>query len=227
MPATRRTYRGKNALERTDDRRRRLLDAGLEVFGTVGYPASTIPAICAEAGVSSSHFYESFESREALLRGVYDAIVAEVTAGEIDALTVADHDLATHIRRGLAAFVTPFADERKARVNFIEIVGASRELERHRRSVLRGFASIIEREANRYAERGLIPTRERPVVAMALVGATQEPLVDWFSQPPSGRRPLDDVLEDLLHIYLAVLNQPARPESDDEVACATVQPRPP
>jgi AcrR family transcriptional regulator len=80
MPATtgERRYGGKTATERRDERRERLLDAGLELFGTDGFAAVTIEALCAEAGLNPRYFYEQFATREELLGAVYERHVVAV-----------------------------------------------------------------------------------------------------------------------------------------------------
>ena len=73
-----RRYRGRLPDERRADRRRRLLDAGLELFGTVGYHGTSIERLCAQAGVTARHFYQEFSGREALLAALFGEIVSEV-----------------------------------------------------------------------------------------------------------------------------------------------------
>ncbi len=78
-----RTYAGLSAPERRAERRERLLDAALELFGTAGFPKTTIPMLCSAAGVTARHFYDEFDSREALLRTLYDGIAEAVFEGSI------------------------------------------------------------------------------------------------------------------------------------------------
>ena len=73
------------AAERRDQRRERLLEAGLELFGTQGYAESSVRAVSAAAGLNSRYFYESFASREELLYQVYERIVAEIAIAVIEA----------------------------------------------------------------------------------------------------------------------------------------------
>src|ERR1700676_2886142 len=80
-----RLYRGVSPSERRAQRRDRLLQAGLEVFGTNGYAASSIRAICAEASLNSRYFYESFSGREELLYHVYTDIVHEIASAVLTA----------------------------------------------------------------------------------------------------------------------------------------------
>ena len=82
-PAQGRPWRGQSPQERREARRRRLLDAALELFGTTGYAATSLTALCAQAGVSPRHFYELYAGREPLMADLYDEIVLE-TARLVD-----------------------------------------------------------------------------------------------------------------------------------------------
>lgn len=202
-----RRYRGLTAHERSAQRRRRLLDAGLAVFGTDGYAASTIPGLCAQAGVSTAHFYEEFAGREALLVAVYEEVVGELANGVVAAMEAAEPTVEAVVRAALGAFVAPLvADERWARVNFVEIVGVSEGFEARRRGVLRAFAAITAEAAGRLVAGGLLPERDLALTAMALVGAVQETLDDWFGTPPAQRRDMGAVLDELERIHVAVLS---------------------
>jgi AcrR family transcriptional regulator len=73
-----RPYRGVSAPDRIALRRRQLLDAGLELFGTRGISAAGVGDVCAEAGLTKRYFYESFQSIEELAEGVFDEIRANL-----------------------------------------------------------------------------------------------------------------------------------------------------
>jgi AcrR family transcriptional regulator len=97
---SRRSYGGVSADDRLAGRRRRLLDAGLELFGTNGIAATTIADVCAQAGLTKRYFYESFATIDELAGAVFgevtDRLVQQVApaiaaAGGVDprpALTV-------------------------------------------------------------------------------------------------------------------------------------------
>ncbi|MFF3288708.1 TetR family transcriptional regulator [Streptomyces sp. NPDC003023] len=86
---TGRRYGGRGAAERQQERRSRLVDAGLEVFGTVGYAAASVRQLCREAGLTERYFYESFQGREELLRAVYDRLIEEVETAAFSAAEAA------------------------------------------------------------------------------------------------------------------------------------------
>src|SRR5947209_17786228 len=74
-----RIYRGEGATDRQARRRRRLLDAGLQILGREGWRATTVTAVCERAQLTPRYFYESFPHRDALLVPIFDGIVEEVT----------------------------------------------------------------------------------------------------------------------------------------------------
>ncbi|HEX2084195.1 MAG TPA: helix-turn-helix domain-containing protein [Solirubrobacteraceae bacterium] len=208
MPtAAGRRYAGRAADERRAERRRRLLDAGLELFGTRGYAATTIEALYTEARLAPRHFYEQFSTREALLRAVYDEGIEEVVAAVTEARRLEIDDVRGRIRTILDAFARAMlSDPRRARIAYLEVPGTSRSLERHASRVVRGFAAVVEEEARAAAAQGRLPDRDYSLTAMLLVGGTNAILLDWLSDEE--RRPIDDVLGELAASFAAVLERP-------------------
>jgi AcrR family transcriptional regulator len=76
-----RPYRGIEAGQRIAERRRRLLEAGLDLLG--GEPAPrdlTVRAICAQSGLAARYFYENFTDKDAFVSAVFDWVVADIAA---------------------------------------------------------------------------------------------------------------------------------------------------
>lgn len=189
--------------ERDRLRREHLLDAGLEAFGTVGYAASAIESICADAHVGTRSFYRYFSSKEDLLKAVYDRQIGAVGSALTEALAKHPDDLSRRVRAGVDAFIEATTrDERAARVQLLEVVGVSDRLEAHRRDVLRAFAVLIEQEYADLRRRGLTTSIVPAVLCMALVGGSNEVMVDWIHSDP--RRQLADVAEALVQMHLSV-----------------------
>lgn len=201
-----RTYGGQTAEERRSERRGRLLDAGLELFGTRGYANTTIEALCSAARLNPRYFYESFPTREALLQAVYDRHMARLEEVLHAAFDGAPLEPRARCEAGLRAFIgRQLEDPRATRVTYLEIVGVSLELERHRRAVLRGFAAAIADEAGRLADAGVIPQRDdRALTALALGAAADGLLTDWFT---SGERRDDReaIVATLTDLFVAAL----------------------
>jgi AcrR family transcriptional regulator len=184
-----RAYGGLSPGERRDDRRERLLEAALAVFGTRGFAASTIDAIAVEAGVALRHFYEAFPDRQALLRAAYDRVIEETFEAVTGALLRAGADPRDRARASLEAFLHAYLDDpRRGRVACIEIVGVSAELERHRRSVIHRFAAFVAADLDALAAAGRLAKRDFRFAGVAIVGAVNELVIDWLmleERPPT------------------------------------------
>lgn len=195
-----RPYAGRAPQERRTDRRERLLDAGLEVFGTVGWEAAGIALICATARVGTRAFYEEFDGREELLREVATVVVMDAVEQLRERLHAAPPTVEERVRAGLAGYVGHLtADPRRARVAYRAVPAAGRLLpDRHRASA--AFAELIGQEA---AALG-VGTPERPeLLALALTGAVAELLSWWASTSPAP--PVDPVVEELTRLFVRAL----------------------
>jgi AcrR family transcriptional regulator len=203
-----RLYGGLTVLERRAVRRKRLLDAGLDLFAGSGYASATIEGICASAGVTARHFYEEFGSREELLKAVFDrsvdTTILEVTEKAAARATVAP-DFESQVREGVNTFVHAFLDDpRRARVVCIESVGVSAAMEAHRRRHFHRFSDLLQVEADRMSDHQGTSPVEFVLTTRALVGGTAELIVDWLLEPDPA--PLDVVAEVLANLFLAVIS---------------------
>lgn len=222
---TERRYKGLTGAERAEQRRRALLGAGLALFGTVGFRATTIEGICATAGVGPKAFYEHFSSREELLATVYtESILAVLTAFEGALAAAPVDDVAERTRRSMHAVVHAMADDpRRGRVLTVEIIGVSDELEALRRGVIHAFADRLQREADAMAGAGLLPQRDHSLLALASVGAITELVADSVltDDPP----PVDRIADDLTTLLVALsATDPAAAHPPTTGARAAVDP---
>ena len=211
-----RTWRGMPAGERDALRRERLLAAGLQLFGTVGYRGTTVQGLCQEAGVSSRSFYELFEGREALLEAVYVRATQEIVAG-LAAVRMPDDGgsgpgpgsgpgsgpgaVDEVVRAGVRAAIGPMlADERLGRVVEIEAVGVSESLERRRRVTNLGIARAADRLQEAMMAGGLIPRRPTGLSSIVMVGGVTEAMVAQITSPGRQRLPAEDFLEEMARV---------------------------
>jgi AcrR family transcriptional regulator len=200
--------------ERHAQRRERLLDAGLELFGTQGYAGSSIRAVSAAAALNSRYFYESFSSREDLLYHVYQRAVADVAAAVVDATAQAD-TVEGQARAGLqASWLVLTEDRRKARVIVLEVVGVSERLERVRRENRHAFADILVHNAMSLVGDDVQLRMDPVLTARSLMGAAMEVLVDWIHGDVHASR--EEIVEHLTHMYTAVAEASVVPAEDAE-----------
>jgi AcrR family transcriptional regulator len=202
-----RPYAGRAPEERRQDRRERLLEAGLDLFGTMGYAQTSIERLCARAGVTTRHFYEEFGSRQALLKAVFDHTVARSMRAVREAL-VNQVEAPRDLLAGLEAFLHSYLeDPRYGRIGSIEIVGISPELERHRRSVIHAFAEIILDQYRRSVRAGFSEDRPFELTAIALTGAVNELCIEALVQP--GRPDIAQLKAELARIFIALFRRHA------------------
>jgi AcrR family transcriptional regulator len=199
-PAPGRMYGGLSAAARRAERRQRLLDAGLELFGTVGFTKTTIPMLCAASGVTARHFYEDFASREALLRALYDEIAHTVFERVVAALRVREKTARERIRSGNAAYFRYLtADLRRARIYTIEAVGMHSELEQHRRALREAFIRKLTQATDRLDDRGV----DSRLLSAAIAGAAHDLLLEWVLA--ARRPPVEKLIATITTLWIRTL----------------------
>jgi AcrR family transcriptional regulator len=209
-PAPRRSYGGRTAEERRAERRERLLSAGLELFGTQGYAATSIERLCSAASVSTRNFYEEFSGREELLAALHLRLNerAHAALSEASAAATAD-ELPTRVERAVSAYVGVTAsDPRWARISFVEVIGVSAELEALRLEWRERWADMIVTLADEAVARGEAVARDYRLTAMAIIGAVNNLVHHWSARGQD--IPLDEITAELTHLILAVATAPDR-----------------
>ncbi|WP_410630649.1 TetR/AcrR family transcriptional regulator [Amycolatopsis sp. cmx-4-83] len=205
-----RTYGGVAPEQRRADRRERLLAAGLELFTSAGFRHTKITEVCGRAGVSTRNFYEEFTGKEDVLRILHDQINTLALEHVTDALDkVAGADAMTRIATLLDVFIdTVTVDPRLPRLNYVEAVGVSPELEAQHQIWVDRWATFIATEARRAAEHGVAPDRDYRLTAIALVGAATGLLREWQAHEPP--LPVEDVGAELRALMLAAIMRPEK-----------------
>lgn len=176
-----RRYRGRTPEQLRDERRQRLLHAGFALFGERGYGNAPIETICSTASVATRHFYEQFEGREALLRAVFEALIADV--GDVIQQQLANPERDTHERMSDAigqAVLYLLNDPRRAQLLCLETVGVSQDMEAFRREAIHGLAAIIRDYAQELAEANTLPERDYHFPAVGMVGMVNELVTEWL-----------------------------------------------
>lgn len=162
-----RQYAGRKASARKAERRARLIEAAIGVYARKGYGGATVREICAEAGLTSRYFYESFTSGEDLFIACYGEVVDHILA----VLSEAAADNSGTVRDGIAAVHHAYFSELRdrpalAQVFLMDLSNISPALERM-------FEEATQRTAQLFAR--AVPVRHpddtvQLLVRSALVG---------------------------------------------------------
>ena len=92
-----RPYRGVDASQRMAQRRRKLLEAGLDLLGGAPVPAElTVRALCARSGLAARYFYESFADKDAFVAALFDQVVSDIATTTQAAMAAALPTEQTH-----------------------------------------------------------------------------------------------------------------------------------
>jgi AcrR family transcriptional regulator len=184
------------AEDRRAERRALLLDAALELLGSVGWAGTSVRAVCHAARLNPRYFYESFEDLDALVVAVYDRLVDELRRGVEAAVAAAPADDRPAQIRAAVEHTVRFVDDdrRRARVLYVEALG-SEALNRRRVETGLATAAFIEGAA---AGRDPITT----ISAAVLVGGFSELLVAWLAGAIDMSR--EQLVDDATALFAAV-----------------------
>lgn len=177
-----RTYGGESAAERLSRQRQTFMDAGLELFGTVGYRATTVRTLCKQAGLTDRYFYKTFSDTEDLLAAVYTESLDQIQAEVVAAInTAANQQLAlSQIDAGLEAFFSAFENSRMARVCWLEVLGVSPRIDALYTHRTQQFAELLLVLGRAIQPNWSIAEEETRITGIALVGAISQSALQWL-----------------------------------------------
>lgn len=211
-----RSYGGVSATERVAARRARLLDAGLELYGTRGFAATGVKDICRQAGLTDRYFYESFRDSGELFTAVFDRATSDLLALVADHVGQVTPEPESQVRASIEAFVRALvADPRQARVVFAESTSAGAEVDRHIRASLRQFAALIATTARPHLPE--MPERMLQLGSLSLVGAIERVIIEW--QDGQLDATIEEVIDHLVQLFLiagASVGVSPRPERSQQ-----------
>jgi len=202
-----RSYNGLPAAERTNLRRQRLLEVGLDMLGGPDGPQDlTLRTVCGRSGLAQRYFYESFADKDEFAAAIYDwALAGLVTKAQAAVAAVPPADQA---RAGVASLVrTIGADRRIGQLLFspnqINLVLVRKRFESTAMFVSL-FAQHLRDTFHPDNESGL------PILAQFLVGGVGQALAAWLNQEVTITE--DALIEQLIEIL--TVHQPLWPGVD-------------
>ena len=170
-----RPWRGVSAEQRISERRQRLLDAGLELFGTRGIANVNVEQVCAEAGLTKRYFYESFGSIDELIEAVLESAVGRLSAIVVPVLV---EQGPFNLRPAVTALAEAvLADARLVRLLVVETYSGA--LANHRERLIDQAIDIWSGMASSRLAGPIDPLRVR-FLAYGVVGALGELTAAWL-----------------------------------------------
>jgi AcrR family transcriptional regulator len=172
-----RDYDGKTAAERVAERRARLVDAGLELFGEHGYAGTSIRAVLRQAELRDRYFAESFADLDALLAAGYDQLIEEELAACRAAIGAT-----TGPSEGARAMIDAISrlledNPGHARIKLREVFSGGPAVQKQRQESLRKLSQLV---ADLLPAVDGVDERDRLLVGLGVVAAADAYLLAWL-----------------------------------------------
>jgi AcrR family transcriptional regulator len=193
--------------ERKAARRKKLLSAGIRIFGRKGYHATTVPMIVRAANSSVGSFYFYFRNKEDVFAAALEALGEQISAALNEAIRATGPDVLAQMRGALKALVLFLAENpEEARILIVESSGLGKHLEAARRQVIESHTRGVERALRALASR--LPPLDPAVVASCWAGAVHEAVYRWLARAPEERLPAERLAEAIAGFNLRGIGAP-------------------
>jgi AcrR family transcriptional regulator len=175
-----RVYGGVTGQQRIAERRIKLIEAGMSLFGSPGSGSVRVKDVVAEAGLTERYFYESFSDLDALFDAVLELANETVESAVNAAVLEAPDDAISRISAALRTSTETLAgDPRMIRVIFVEALGkGGRASARRNQFLVRAAENFFRWSGTDTGDFDSSPVDIR-MKTFALAGATSEVLISW------------------------------------------------
>jgi AcrR family transcriptional regulator len=172
-----RDYDGKTAAERVAERRERLIDAGVELFGERGYAATSIRSVLQQSGLRDRYFGESFADLDSLLAAVYSRLIDEEVSA--CAAAIAKTNGGTEGARAMIDTITRSLEKNpgQARIKSREVISGGPVAREQRRAGLRRLAQLV---ADLLPPSTALNHSDVLLLGLSIVAAADELLRTWM-----------------------------------------------
>ena len=173
--------------EHVDATRRAIVAAARRRFGDVGFAATSLDDVAADAGVTKGALYHHFRGKADLFLVVYDEVEAELSARSMTA-GMAGADAVDALQRGFAAFLDLALDPVVQRVALLDapsVLGTAAKLEVDARHSLAAVRAAVELGI---ADGLLEPLDPDDVAQLLIAACSQAALVIATADDPAAAR---------------------------------------
>ncbi|MCT8089349.1 TetR/AcrR family transcriptional regulator [Acinetobacter sp. C_4_1] len=201
-----RQFKGLSLSERKQARREKLIEAGIEAYGTHGFFAVTVKDICNEAKLTERYFYESFKKSDELFQTIFLKLIDQLQHNVMQAIMQASTDPKKMIEAGLTALLTTLKDNpRMARIIYIDAMLVQ---ELHNQATIHETMLRFDRMIHAFVML-MMPNinrseREISMISTGLNGYVTQIAIRWVV---SGFKPsMEEVLSSCSVVFLALLD---------------------
>ena len=200
-----RQFKGMSLTERKRVRREKLIEAGIEAYGTHGFFSVTVKDICNEAKLTERYFYESFKKSENLFQTIFLQLIDKMQHTLMQSIMQGTPDPLKMIDSGLTGFFKMLHDDpRMARIIYIDAM-LVQELHNHAtiQETMGQFDRMIHAFVMLMMPKTRLSEKEISLISTGLNGYVTQVAVRWVM---SGfKLPIEDVVQACRTVFLALL----------------------
>jgi TetR/AcrR family fatty acid metabolism transcriptional regulator len=169
------------ARRRSDDKRRRILEAAVRVFARKGYFAARVSDVAKRAGIADGTIYLYFENKEDILVSLFDEVMSEhVARGREELQRIPG--TAAKLHAIAARHLRLLGDNEDLAVVFqVELRQSTKFMERFTASWFRDYLELLTGVIEEGQKDGTLRAElPRKLLAKALFGALDEMVTSWI-----------------------------------------------
>lgn len=202
-----RPFKGISLSERKAIRYEKLIQAGIKIYGTRGFFATTVKDICLEAKLTERYFYESFKKSEQLFQAIFLKLIDELQKNIKQATATNIGDSKAMIEASLSAFLdTLYQNPHMARIIYIDALLVQ---DLHKQSTIHDtmmrFDQMIQPLLTSTKCNNEQTINEISLIASGLNGYVTQIAIRWVMN--NFQQPKDEVLSACLWPFLALVTK--------------------
>ncbi|QIO07651.1 TetR/AcrR family transcriptional regulator [Acinetobacter lanii] len=200
-----RQFKGMSLTERKQARREKLIEAGIQAYGTHGFFSVTVKDICNEAKLTERYFYESFKKSENLFQTIFLQLIEKMQQTLMQSIMQGSPDPLHMIDSGLTGFFNMLHDDpRMARIIYIDAM-LVQELHNHAtiQETMGQFDRMIHAFVMLMMPKTQLSEKEISLIATGLNGYVTQVAVRWVMG--GFKLPIEDVVQACRTVFLALL----------------------
>lgn len=181
--STRRRYGGVLPEERRLQRRTKLLEGALAVFGVKGFHGATVREVCAAAQLTERYFYESFDGMPALFSALFRQLNEQLMLETLQVgQATLDQGPAKRMEAALRVFMQFIQeDPRRGRVMLLDVLGIDQNMVQLGEEMVRGYAGLLRMELSQLLAEGVSTTIDWDLLADGMIGLNVTLAARWMS----------------------------------------------
>jgi AcrR family transcriptional regulator len=204
-PPNKRRYGGVLPEERQRQRREKLIEGALEVFGTKGFHSATVREVCVAAHLTERYFYESFKSMRELFLALYGELREALMAQTLQALQQSELSPMGLLEPAIRVFLVFIEkDPRVGRIFLVDALSIDSEVARLSNETARDYATLLRMHLDRLVPEGRRPHVDLDLLAEGLIGMNVMLAARWMHD--GFATPIDKVVSTNLLPYEGMLS---------------------